>query len=287
MGGPSLTWIALLALSVGGALFLIRRGHRLGSLILITLGIGFLAELHILWQLQRSKGILYVDIRHYVYAAPLLLLAIAALPRHVAAAAALGLQLVVSVPMVSALEKPDVRRAAAWVTSYADGPEHGVAFLPAPWYQPIVEYYVLGVCPELVHGRSHEGWWLTKDCFQSEDPLEGSLYGFPPNPERLHASSRRRQIEYFWVIEIRDHRFGLPVPPTDPMERYECWEERDKALMQRRSFGPWVTVSLYDAQRMAMLPSPPAYDEDQPVRTVTAAEAWELPCRSSSREDVH
>lgn len=275
-------WWSTLALVVAGALLLWRRGpaaRRLGTLIAIAAGVGLVAELHIVWQLQRSKGILYVDVRHYIYLAPLLLIGVATLPRHVAAALVLVLQLWTSVPMVVSLEKPDVRSAVAWITRYADSPAHGVAFLPAPWYQPIVERYLTGICPGLVHGRSHEGWWKLDDCYQSDVPIPGALYGFPPDPDRLYASLRREELLFVWVIDIRDHRFGLPVPPTEPQERFHCWPAaQDGAVLERREFGPWVTVTLLDARRLRDGGPPPPARPPGPARTVTAAQAWELDC---------
>lgn len=285
-GGPSPTWLLTAALICAGTAMLWRqRGRlgRLGPLIVVAAAVGLLAELHILWQLSRAKGITYVDVRHYIYLGPLLLLAVPATairwPRagHVAAALALSLQLWTSVGLLST-GKPDVRSAVEHMRPHL-GPDHGIAFLPAPWYQSILEYYLFGVCPDLVHARSHEGWWTLDRCEQSEEPAPNSVYGFPPTPERMASSARRSQLRYLWVLEIRDHRFGLPVAPTTPQERFLCWEGKKRALMETKTFGPWVTLELYDIQALRTLPGPPPAGELPPVRTVTAAEAWQLRCQ--------
>jgi len=279
VGGPTPAWALCLVAILIGTIYLFQRKSRLAWLITIAAGIGLLAELHIAWQLQRSKGILYIDIRHYIYLAPLLLIPVAAMRRHVVFAVVLILQLWVSGPMVTSLEKPDVRRAVEYIHKYAAVPTNAIAFLPAPWYQPIVEFYLTGPCPDLVHGRSREGWWQLKDCYFSEEPIANSVYGYPPDPDRVWASARRTQLDQFWVIKIRDHRFGLPVPPTEPQERFMCWKGAQKALVGRREFGPWVTVHVYDRAKLH-LGGPPPPARTGPARTVTAAEAWEQPCAS-------
>ena len=280
LGGPSPLWGITLALVVAGVIYLWRADHRrLAWLVISASLIGLVAELHITWQLGQSKGIVYVDVRHYLTLAPVLLLAVAALPKHVATAVAMALCLMTSVPMVTSLEKPDVQAAAAYVKKYATTPEHGVGFLPAPWYEPILERYLLaddGVCPGLTHGRSREGWWRWDNCFFSEEPILGGVYGFPPSPKRLHQASGRAQLTYLWVVDIRDHRFGLPVPPMVPQDQTRCWKAAQSAVLQTKEFGPWVTVTLYDARKLYAAGAPP--EIDTAVRTVTSAEAWAREC---------
>jgi hypothetical protein len=276
LGTPAaLLWVGA-ALLAAGLFFLWRKHRRLASLLLVSLGVAVVAEAHILWQLSAVKGIVYIDVRHYLYLTPLIAAAIAAIPYSAIAAGYLAIQLSVSAPMVSGLEKPDVRSAAQYIKKYAK-PNHGVALLPAPWYQPILEHYLLGECPGLVHGRSHDAWWSYGSCKQSETPQEGSIYGFPGTPERIYQSTRRKNLEYLWVVDIRDHRFGLAVPPTDPQERFLCWEARKKALMAETRFGKWVVVSLYDMRRLEMLSPPPKAEKLLP-KTVTSDEAWQLNC---------
>ena len=277
-GGEHFTWLLVMVLAAVGAVLLVKSKRRLGRLVAIAIGVSIVAELHILWQLQQAKGIMYVDVRHYIWLAPVLAIGIAALPRTIPAGVVLVLQLWTAVVLVAQTPKPDIRAATDYVAQHATGPEHAIGFLPAPWYQPLVEYYLLGTCPGLVHGRSHEGWWSTADCTQYEKPRPGTLYGFPPTPERMHWSMRRQEVKFLWVIDIRDHRFGLPTPPTDPQERYHCWSEKEPALIRRKHFGEWVTVSLYDARYLQAAPKPPAEQPNAVIRTVTSAQAWELQC---------
>jgi|GEM_PF-6495544 uncharacterized membrane protein (UPF0136 family) len=286
LGSPSPFWILVLVLVAVGIIALIRQESRLGVLIAIALGIGLLAEAHILWQLNRSKGIVYVDVRHYIYLVPLLAAAVVSVPVRgpvpffrPAAVATLGLHLWMVWPMVTSLEKPDVRSAVAYVQSHA-APDQGIGFLPAPWYQPIVEHYLFGSCPKLIHARSHEGWWRLDTCEPLERPEENTIFGFPPTPERLHQSAQRRELTRLWVIDIRDHRFGLAVPPTDPQERFLCWDCREQARLQNPIFfGKWVVVEVFDARQLQECASPPKSNETKTSRSVTSAEAWQLECR--------
>jgi hypothetical protein len=287
IGGGYPVWCAVLVLIVVGAVALWRRGSDLAWLAVVAALVGILSEAHITWQIQRSKGILYVDIRHYIYLVPLIFVPIAALPKQVLILPVLLAQIWSSVPIVlETLEKPDVRGAVAYIDKYAaqssDSDRHAVAYLPAPWYEPLLEYYLLGVCDDLGHARRHEGWWNTSTCEFSEGPKPRTIYGFSPTPERVWASRRRLQLNYLWVLDIRDHRFGLPVPPTDPQERYLCWTARDAALIQRRSFGSWVTVSLYDMNALRELkvgPSPP--ETSLRSKEVRALDAWPPRCEPS------
>ena len=80
LGGPTPGWVLVLVLVIVGTVALIRQRRPLGSLIVMAVGIGLLAEAHILWQLNRSKGIVYVDVRHYIYLVPLLCAAIVSFP---------------------------------------------------------------------------------------------------------------------------------------------------------------------------------------------------------------
>ena len=262
-----------------------QRRSPLGRLALVAVGLGLLAEAHILWQLHRSKGILYVDVRHYVYLVPLLGVSVAAARPRWVGMAALGLQLWTAIPLVTQLEKPDVRGAVSYIRPYLQ-PNHAVAFLPAPWYEPIVETYLLGICPELVHARSYDAWWSLDGCRQTEQPAAGSVYGFPFLPERMHALARRRQLDYLWVIDIRDHRFGLPVPPSEPQERFLCWEGARAAVLMERAFGPWVRLWLLDTKKLAQSAPPPPPAPPGPASSVTGAGAWERPCRPSAGERV-
>jgi hypothetical protein len=182
--------------------------------------------------------------------------------------------------MVASLDKPNVRQAANYIHKHATN-KHAVALLPAPWYHPILERYLLGICPDLVHARSFDGWWQYGDCRLEEFPMEESVFGFPGTPDRMYNAVQRPNIDYLWVVDIRDHRFGLPVPPTEPQERFLCWEQLNTALMDTRKFGKWVTVALYDAKKMRLLKRPPppleAFDH---ARVVTSAQSWELHCKS-------
>ena len=276
LGGPTPVWAATLALAVWGTVRLVRRRSPLGSLTIVTAVVAVVAEAHIVWQLSRSKGIVYIDVRHYLWLGPILLAPVLVLPRHVAAAAVIGLELWTSVPMVTTLEKPDVRSALSWVKKYAKK-DHGVAFLPAPWYQPIVELYLFDVCPDLVHARGMDGWWRYDGCAFTEVPVDNSVYGFPWTPERIWQSTRRLNLHYLWVLDIRDHRFGLPVPPTEPEGRFRCWTGLEAARVGvEKHFGDWVSVGLYDVSKLrTAAPPPPA---DPTIRTGTSAEAWERAC---------
>jgi len=284
LGGPFPVWCGLLVLILCGIAVLRKQGSTLAWLAVAAGIIGIASEAHITWQIQQSKGILYVDIRHYIYLVPLLFVPIVALPMRIFALPVVAVQIWSSVPIVTeSLEKPDVRGAVAYIEKYAaqreDSDRHAVAYLPAPWYEPLLEYYLFGVCDDLGHARRHEGWWDTATCEFNEGPQPGTIYGFSPNPERAWAARRRLQLSYLWVIDIRDHRFGLPVPPTDPQERYLCWKSKDNALVQRRMFGSWVTLSLYDMQMLRELetgPIPPS--ELIRSKEVRAADAWPPSC---------
>ncbi len=284
-GGVTPLWLVVLGLVFLGTWTLWRRGSPLSSLAIAAMAIGLLAEAHITWQIQQSKGILYVDIRHYIYLVPVLLMPIAAIPRYWATGLVLAIQLWASTPIVmEELEKPDVRTAVEYIHKYAaqrtDSDRHAIAYLPAPWYEPLLEYYLLGICDDLGHARRHEGWWNVKTCDFHEGPQPGTIYGFSPTPERAWASRRRLQLNYLWVVNIRDHRFGLPVPPTDPQERYLCWTAREDGLLDRRAFGSWVTVSLYDMATLRQLKTPPSNPPDSLVpRVVRAHDAWPPQCQ--------
>ncbi len=153
-----------------------------------------------------------------------------------------------------------------------------MAYLPAPWYEPIVELYLTGPCERLVHAHSREGWWSLDDCFYSEFPVERAVYGFPPSAQRLHWAARRTELELLWIVDIRDHRFGLKTPPTTLQEQWHCWTAKDDALVRQREFDG-VTLSVYDARRLQAVPDPPAPPDSAP-RTVTSEQSWELPCRN-------
>ncbi|MFT5430373.1 MAG: hypothetical protein ACI9OJ_001047 [Myxococcota bacterium] len=271
-------WWAVLPLVVVGSVMLFRSQRRLFWLVVSTASVGLVAELHILWQLQTSKGIVYVDVRHYIYLAPILLIPVAALRfgRGVCAALVTASLIASSIPMVS-LAKPDARNAIAYLKKFAAGPEHAIAYLPAPWYESILEYYLFDICPDLVHARSREGWWDLETCEFSETPKEGTVYGFSPSPERAHLSTRRRGLKYLWVLDMRDHRFGLAVPPTDPQERFLCWKDADQALIQKKTFGEWIELSVYDAAKLRLAEPPPEF-KPHPAQTVTSDEAWQLKC---------
>ncbi|MFT7626209.1 MAG: hypothetical protein ACI9WU_005404, partial [Myxococcota bacterium] len=229
------------------------------------------------------KGIVYVDVRHYLYLAPVLLVGAATLPRSLGAAV-LVLQLATSVPLVST-DKPDVRSAMAYVRKHATGPEHGVGYLPAPWYEPLVEFYLTGACERLVHAHSREGWWSLDNCFYSEFPVEGAIYGYPPSAERFRQAAERTQLDFLWMVEIQDHRFGLRTPPTTLQEQWHCYKAVESALIRRKEFGHHVTVSVYDAARLRTLASPAA-PADTSVRTVTSQKSWELQCRNPGSERI-
>ena len=283
-GGAFPAWCAVLVGIAFGVLVLLRKKSPLAWMVIAAGVVGVLAEVHITWQIAASKGILYVDIRHYIYLVPLMFVPVVALPQRWLPGLALLLQVYSSYPIVTeSLEKPDVRNAVAYIDTYAaqraDSDRHAVAYLPAPWYEPLLEYYLLGVCDDLGHARRHEGWWNTSTCEFNEGPKPGTIYGFSPSPERAWASRRRLQLNYLWVLDIRDHRFGLPVPPTDPQERYLCWSERDTALIQRKAFGDWVTVSLYDMTRLRELAVGPEEPASVMVSKETrAADAWPPRC---------
>jgi hypothetical protein len=276
LGVPAELIFVGLGLLLAALIFGWRKHRRLASLVLIALAVGAVAEAHILWQLKSAKGIIYVDVRHYLYLVPLMMAVVALLPYQSIAAGFLALQLSVSVPQVIYMEKPDVRAASEYIKKYAQS-NHGVALLPAPWYQPILEKYLLGECDALIHARSYDAWWVFDSCTQHEMPVANSIYGFPGTAQRIYQSTRRKHLEYLWVVDIRDHRFGLAVPPTVPQENFLCWHARHKALLKEKNFGRWVRLSLYDVRRMEMLDPPPPVGNLLP-KTVSANEAWRLDC---------
>ena len=185
-------------LIVVGAVALWRRGSDLAWLAVVAVLVGILSEAHITWQIQRSKGILYVDIRHYIYLVPLIFVPIAALPRQVLILPVLLAQIWSSVPIVlETLEKPDVRGAVAYIDKYAAQSPILIAmqsaYLPAPRYEPLLEYYLLGVCDDLGHARRHEGGGtLVRASLVRVQAW--TIYGFSPTPERVWASRRRHSL---------------------------------------------------------------------------------------------
>jgi len=287
LGSPSLGWIVVMILVIVGTVHLIRVQTRLGTLIGLAILFGLLAEAHILWQLHASKGILYIDVRHYLYLIPLLTAGVVATPikgpiswATPSAVLVFFLHLAMVLPMATSLEKPDVRSAVALIHSHAAS-DQAVGTLPAPWYDPIVEHYLLQGCPDLIHARSHDGWWSLDNCSSYETATDGSIFGFPPSPLRLHQAAQRTELKRMWVIDIRDHRFGLAVPPTAPQEQYLCWPCRKKALVQPTlQFGPWVRVDVLDPRIIADCEKPPAPDTNRAIEVVTSAQSWELNCRN-------
>ncbi len=249
-GGERWAWAGVLIATVAATL---RSPAPLRRLALVAAAVAVLAEAHILWQLSRSKGIVYVDVRHYLAWLPLTAVLLAgARPWLVGLCAAL--MLTTSAPMITgALQKPDAREAFEWLKARATGPEHGVSILPAPWYSAIGEYYLLGICDELVHGRSFEGWWEPGTCALHEQPKAGTMYGFPFGADRFWLSRLRRGLTTLWLVDLRDHRFGLPVPPSTAQEAFLRWTSLTPEVEVR--FGPWVTIRGY---AVSALEAPPA-----------------------------
>lgn len=277
-GGEAYTWALVAALAVWGAVR--GRGPQRRLLVVAAL-VAVVAEVHITWQLSVAKGIIYVDIRHYIYLVPVLVEAlVAALGSRWGRAVWLTplIAATTSLPIaLGQLPKPAAAEAVTWVREQALSPEHGIAYLPAPWYSGIVELYLTGPCDGLVHGRSFEGWWSLESCALSESPVAGSVYGFPFGADRLWTSRLRRGLRWIWLIDFRDHRFGLPVAPSVAQEAMACWPSLTAAIVQTRHFGPWVTVSKVDVERLrAGAPPPPA--TAPPVRTVRARDAWPIQC---------
>ena len=273
-GGEHWLFVVGLALTALGAW---RSDGALRKLAWVAGALALLAELHVTWQIARSKGIVYVDIRHYVFLVPLVALLIAKAGRW-AIPLAVAVQLTTSAPMLSGtLDKPDARAAVSWVKRHAVTPADAVSFLPAPWYSGIVEYYLLGVCPELVHGRSFDGWWTPATCALSEAALPGAVFGFPFGTERVWKAHRHRELKRLWLIDLRDHRFGLPVAPSSPQEDFACWPGLGEVQIAGRHFGPWATVRVYDLEKLDRLGAPPAPLE-RPVESVRAGDVWPIKC---------
>ncbi len=282
-GGESFGWTVVAALAIWGA---VRGEGPVRRLLVVAAIVAIAAEVHITWQLSVAKGIVYIDVRHYIYLVPVITEALVALLRGQVGRRQVG-RIAWVAPLVAAttalpiatgrLPKPAAAEAVTWVREQASSPEHGIAYLPAPWYSGIIEVYLTGPCVGLVHGRSFEGWWSLETCALSETPQAGSIYGFPFGADRLWTSRSRRGLRWLWLIDFRDHRFGLPVAPSVAQEGMACWPSLAAATVQTRHFGPWVTVMKLDLERLRA-GSPPRPLATPPVRTVRAGDAWPIAC---------
>ncbi|MBT9557409.1 MAG: glycosyltransferase family 39 protein [Myxococcales bacterium] len=279
-GGDSTAWVLVAALAGWGG----TRGRGpVRRLLVVAAVVAVVAEVHITWQLSAAKGIVYIDVRHYIYLVPIWVEALLAVLGSRWGRAAWLAPLVAattSLPIaLGQIPKPAAAEAVTWVREQADSPEHGIAYLPAPWYSGIIEVYLTGPCAGLVHGRSFEGWWSLESCALSERPADGSVYGFPFGADRLWTSRLRRGLRWIWLIDFRDHRFGLPVAPSVAQEAMACWPSLTAAIVQTRHFGPWVTVSKVDVERLRD-GAPPPQSATPPVRTIRAHDAWPIRCSS-------
>ncbi len=290
-GGTALTGTVVLLICLGAVAMTWRSHPITARLAACGVVASVLAEAHVLWQLSVAKGIVYVDVRHYGWLVPLLALPVAAAATALWHRSTLGRGLAIALvaALVSAngvttstllhTERPAVARAVAVVSSHAT-PRDAIAFLPAPWYQPMIELALFGRCLALTHGRHQDGWWRREDCGFEEQPRPDTVFGFPWTPERMRQTAQRHEIDRLWVIDIRDHRFGLAAPPTTPQEAFHCWRERDThvagAVRWHRALGPWVTVWLLDARALAQAAPPPTPSAQ--IRVVRSAEAWPIRC---------